>query len=621
MRVRVVGITRGIHDLSAATGTVTSAIDQSTLLAGPAIAAAAEDAGGYRGVAIRAAGGAAAVNTAIERAFPGRPFNSGTAVGPEESEPIREAIDYEARAAWLFGLIAAGASVIFVSQAVDRQTRHEWSDLATLRALGLTRAEARYAAGLRSAATGGVAATIAGLTAIALSPFTPVGQGRRAEVDRGVAIDAMVVIAGTVAVLLVVTLAGVVSLRRGRRPTTNERTSRGLSGHGSLPVTAVAGLALTMPSQRQRRRGSVVTAIGGVAVAAATLVAADGLRSGLDTLTDTPAHYGALWDLSVTQIGGVDAELLIDVTEIVAAQRGVEAAAAIVGTDVVIGDEMIWVQAHRPLAAFDGIPPVITDGREPAAIDEIALGAITMRNLGVEAGDTIVVSDTVRGQAEMTMTVVGTAIINDTYEGSPGRGGIVTVDWIEANSPEASADPVVLRLDAGADVAAVRDEIERQSTLAASPPAPHTAIRNIERIAALPWLLAAVVAGLAVASLGHALDDLGSSVAPDDRSVEEHRLHHAPGSGRRCLARQRARRRCRDRRRADRDRRRPGRLAGGCPAARRRHRTGDAVARHRRRSDQRRAHRQPGRRLLGAARGPAVGHQGTARRMTRSGAR
>ena len=247
------------------------------------------------------------------------------------------------------------------------------------------------------------------------------------------------------------------------------------------------------------------TAFAGVALAVATTVAAAGLTASLDALTDTPERFGAPWDVSVSNVGGEELDQSDDLTELLRGDPAVEAAAGIVGTDVEIGNETIWVQAFRPLGDLDAVGPVITEGREPVAGDEIALGSITMDKLDIQIGDTIDIRSTVTGTLPTTMTVVGTTVVNDTYETSPGRGGVVTTEWLDANAPEASADPYVVRLDPDADIDAFKVTVEERLSAVVSPPSPQGAIRNIERIAALPFLLAALVTVLAVASLAHAL--------------------------------------------------------------------------------------------------------------------
>ena len=115
----------------------------------------------------------------------------------------------------------------------------------------------------------------------------------------------------------------------------------------------------------------------------------------------------------------------------------VEAAAAIIGTDAAIGDQVTWFQAFGPIDGVDTtIGPVITAGRAPTSVDEIALGATTMADQGVSIGDTVELRTVNTNAAVTELTVVGTTIINDGFEDNPGRGGVVTVEWIEENGEE-----------------------------------------------------------------------------------------------------------------------------------------------------------------------------------------
>jgi putative ABC transport system permease protein len=104
------------------------------------------------------------------------------------------------------------------------------------------------------------------------------------------------------------------------------------------------------------------------------------------------------------------------------------------------------------------------------------------------------------------MTVVGTVLINDTYEGSPGLGAVVTPEWLASAAPEASTpDPFVARLEPGTDRDAFRTEVEREFGTTVAEPVEQVAIRNVRRIGSLPFALAAMVAVLAVSSLAHAV--------------------------------------------------------------------------------------------------------------------
>ena len=509
-RVLVVGVVRGLLDLAASTDSVSSVIDESKIVGGPALAAATSGAGGFGGVLVRARDGDnGAAAAAIEQAFEGRPVNMAPSAGAAIAEigPVRDAITYEARAAVAFGAIAALAAAVFVGQAVARQSRREWTDMSTLRALGMSNHDVRWSAGLRGGITGLAAAAVGVLTALVLSPLGPIGVGRRAEVDPGPAFDATVLVAGTLGVLVLVIAATWLPLRRlTARPSDRApSTTRRVGVRGALPPGAVAGLGMAVNGRRDGRGIPIGTALAGVALAVGAVVAAAGVTSSLDVLTGTPERFGATWDVSIAYFAGDIYAPTDELGTLLRDESVVESAAAILGTDVDFGDEVAWIHAFAPINAGDGLGPVITDGRGPVAIDEIALGSRTMEHLGIGIGDTVEVRSTVSEAPSSAMTVVGTTIVNDTYEDSPGRGGVVTPEWIETNAPEASADPIVVRLQPHVDVESFITAVEDQTSAFVSPPVTQGAIRNVERIATLPFLLAALVGLLAVASLAHAL--------------------------------------------------------------------------------------------------------------------
>jgi predicted lysophospholipase L1 biosynthesis ABC-type transport system permease subunit len=103
------------------------------------------------------------------------------------------------------------------------------------------------------------------------------------------------------------------------------------------------------------------------------------------------------------------------------------------------------------------------------------------------------------------MTVVGTTVVNDTFETSPGHGGFVTIEWLESAAPEASADPYIVQLAPGTDADTFAESLPASLRVDVNPPVKHPAIQNVERIASLPGVLAAIICALAAASTAHAM--------------------------------------------------------------------------------------------------------------------
>ena len=186
-------------------------------------------------------------------AFPGRDFNLLPSLGDDEIEPTRDSIRYEAQAITTLGIVVAVVIAAFVAQALARQSRREWSDGPALRAVGVTRRLAVSAALVRSLAISVPAIVIATITAVAVSPLGPIGQGKTAEVDPGVRVDPIVLLVGALAVALTVTLGIAAPLLRGRvlrtAPLTGGR-SRDPAGP-TPPAGAVDGVAVR-PAQLAR---------------------------------------------------------------------------------------------------------------------------------------------------------------------------------------------------------------------------------------------------------------------------------------------------------------------------------------------------------------------------------
>jgi ABC-type lipoprotein release transport system permease subunit len=509
--VRVVGIVRGVRDIAARESTVSALTDDSLLLGGPAVWDATRGAAGFQSVVVKAhEGDVAATTAAIERAFGERPFNLAPVYGPDDIEPAEEAISYEARAALAFATLAALAAAMFAGQAIARQSRREWTDFATLNALGLSRRQALLTAATRGTLTALGAVMVAVIVAIAVSPVGPMGVARGTELVHTRQIDRLPLGIGCGLLLAVVLLATCVPVARMSRRPKGTATPRPAHERrvplGLLRPPATVGVTMAVNGGRGGNGLPFGAAIATVALAVAAFTATIGLGSSLNALTVAPERFGAPWDFSFAQPydapteGGRAETFLSSSTE-------VAAAAGIVGTDVEIDGRVFWAQSFQPVPGVaDVVDPPITAGREPARVDEIALGAITMRRLGVGIGDTVHVASTVTSSEPSPMTVVGSTLINDTYEGSPGLGAVVTPEWLARAVPEASTpDPYVARLEPEADRAAFRAEIEEEFGATVNEPVEQTAIRNVKRIRSLPVALAAMVAVLGISSLAHAV--------------------------------------------------------------------------------------------------------------------
>lgn len=508
VEARVAGIARGISDLAASSGATGSADEQGVLYGGPELTAATSTAAGYGGLLIDVVGDHLATSAdAIQEAFPGRDFNLLPSLGDDEVEPTRDSIRYEAQAVTTLGIVVAIVIAAFVAQALARQSRREWSDGPALRAVGVTRRLAVSAALVRSLAISVPAIAVATITAIAVSPLGPIGQGRSAEVDPGVHVDPIVLLVGALGVALTVTLGITAPLLRGRVLRTAPRAGGHTREPRDLPLPPVLSMGLQFA--RRSPSGSVAevgTALLGVGAAVAIAIAAAGLTASFDDLTNSPGRFGAPWDVSLGSTGadGTDeAQQLLKGTDHL--RSSIDEAAVLTGTDMQVGDQTGWVHAFVPMDGVeDVIHPPIMEGRAPANEHEIALGAVTLRKLGLSVGDPVTMTSVAGGRFDLD--IVGVAVINDNFEKSPGRGAVVSPELITKAAPEVnSGDPLVLRLRDGVDVQAFSDEVAAVYDGPVQGPVEPEAVRNVGRIRQIPALMAAVVAVLAIASLIHAL--------------------------------------------------------------------------------------------------------------------
>ena len=505
--VRIVGVVRTSSDLSAANqgdpGQVSAQLFTRPGVDRQMIGATLA----YSAIFVQARGGdAVQAWTALERAFPDRIFNNQYSSSADDVVPVRDAYRYEADAARAIAVLTALAAVIFVGQALARQVRREWSDIGPLRAMGLSPRQAGLAAAGRGAVIGLGATVIAAALAVGLSGLTPVGDSRLAELDPGVQVDPLVLGLGLPLLVMVVVAMAWYPVRRlsVRSSPTSRRGVRLLRVPYQPPRAALAaGVEMAVNGGRAGTGLPVGTALIGVGLAAAALVGAAGLVASLDHLVATPTSFGATWDRSISSFQSGEPEGARDV---LATQSGVERAAAFYGTNLVIGGESAWGVAFEPVdERTPVVPPAIIAGHAPMGAAEIALGALTMQQLHLRLGDSVEVATPVNGRAPIESRVVGISVVNATDEGSPGLGGVLSPESFHELSPEVAADIFVVDL---ADGAAGRDALSAlESSFGGqlSGPVRQQAIRNLERLRALPWLLAGVVALLAAGSLAHAL--------------------------------------------------------------------------------------------------------------------
>lgn len=401
--------------------------------------------------------------------------------------------------------MAALAVVLFLSQAISRQGRAESSDVPILLGLGMTRPQLVAAGTARwlPIAVGGAAVAIA--ATLGASILGPVGLARRAPWEPGIRADALVVVGGAALTAVLILVSGAITLyptRQGGR--TQARPVRPPGGFG--PPSVRAGVAMARRSLVRGGALPVVSALVGTALAVTAVITASGGAASLRRVAGSPERFGAPWDALVS--GDPAPERQAETLAHLAALTG-------------LGGGSSHPRQHRhhrrpraldpgdgPHRGIEPLRPVITAGREPTGDSEIALGAITMRQFGLDVGGEVSLRSQVLGADPRRYRVVGVTMVSDGYEPNVGKGGLVTREGLEQVAPESVGETnvdVVVRVVDGPGRAAALAALQQAVPYAQIPFPLPSSIGNAERIAWLPLLLAIVAAALAAVTVTHAL--------------------------------------------------------------------------------------------------------------------
>jgi putative ABC transport system permease protein len=154
----------------------------------------------------------------------------------------------------------------------------------------------------------------------------------------------------------------------------------------------------------------------------------------------------------------------------------------------------------------------LRSGRQPVSPGEVVLGPVTIERLGVRLGEQVHVARESKRPDPASVVVVGTALFPDDGEGSFGDGiGYFGSAFAEhAMVPDLfEASQIAVRVAPGLDVEDVAASLDEEYPGSASSgenvPRPPGEVANLSDIRSLPRWLAAFVAVLGIASLGHVL--------------------------------------------------------------------------------------------------------------------
>ncbi|MBV8981736.1 MAG: ABC transporter permease [Acidimicrobiia bacterium] len=465
----------------------------------------------------RGAGDVAAVENGLNRLSDGRPILSN-AYAPQAAN-VQRSLHLQAVALWVVGGLLGLVLLLVAGQLLARQSFLEASDNATLAALGMTADQLWMVGLIRAAAVGAGAAVVAALTAIALSPLTPLGTARTAEPHPGIAVDPLVLGVGAVVLVIAVVAAAAVPTWRlsrvvaagGGDAADVEPARRSLAAilvPGVLPPTAGVGVRMALQPGRGRSTVPVRSSLTAVSVALAALVAAVTFGASLGHMLSTPRLYGSSWDAVVTTTSALD---IAPAVPAIAADHHVSAVAiADTGTPLAIGGQKVDGLVLKPVRGL--MQPTVVAGRAPTATGELLLGTKTLHRLRRAIGDQVTVQITVVGPHPVRFRIVGSGVLPPTSDaGQLGEGAAMTYDSELRLAPPGITIPVsstaFVRFAPGANrraamAALARDSGDGYAVLV--PPKP-TDIVNFGRVSSLPVVVAILLGLLAAATLAHTL--------------------------------------------------------------------------------------------------------------------
>ena len=500
----VVGIIRTGKDVQTSSSTdLTGPYLPDGLYAGPGWVAAHGDGLAMYGFAVAVRlkdgpGGSKSFTSALQQASQGWFISPPDTTTDFDVPSLQRVVQAERQALLITAAIAVIAVVVFIGLTLARQLRRELGEGAALSSLGLTRRGLIAAAVIRALVVGMIAAALAIATVVVVSPAGPLGIARRLEYSHPIRLDWSVIAVVVVTVPLFFATVAIVSAASTaqalRRPARGDRTA------STVPLGAVPRAALNFARGGSPR---VAVAVGAVAVAAA--VAAGALINSFDTVFDHPLKYGAWWDVAVGQYSDAGP-----------AQAGVDALTRNPNVVDIAGflEDANTAKVDGAIVPFISLVPflghpetVMASGRAPAKADEAALGAATARRLHKRIGDTIEITSAALSALDKKVTITGIAVLNDpvTSVSNAGDGVVLHPDVALGLDVGQVSQSIVVRLDPSVDRQAAIESVFRDFPGSARLAQPQTDLANLQRLRFAPWLIAALVGALALASLVHAL--------------------------------------------------------------------------------------------------------------------
>jgi hypothetical protein len=445
---------------------------------------------------------AVAVQEAARRIFGASPFYQAAGVGVE-GQGARSAVDVAEVSLWALAGVTALAGAGALAIALARHMAAGVEVQPTYRALGM-RGSQRWAATVAQAipvAVGG--AVLAVVFAVAASALFPIGVARDADPDPGLRFDVAVLglglVATVIAVLLISAAAAVPASRARRRVSSRPGVSSEALARSGFPPPIATGVGFALERGAARGGVPVRAALAGATLGVVGIVAAFTFGANLHHLVTTPASYGWTWDFALTG-GTVDGDDPCASVRSITREQAISAAANLCYGDVLVAGHPTNGYAIERIEG--DIAPEIVAGRAPGTPREVALGAKTLESTSLEVGDDVVVR---AGRGPARFRIVGEVVLPGIDDPGPlADTALFTRRGLDR--ARATDDGYLLvRLHPGVDVdAAARRLAEYSDEYGAVFPQLPAEIDHLLQVEFLPRLLAAFVAVVALAAVGHA---------------------------------------------------------------------------------------------------------------------
>jgi FtsX-like permease family len=351
---------------------------------------------------------------------------------------VRRSIRPQVIALAIFGGIAALAMLVLTGQGLTQLISRSGQDIAVLRMLGATRAQAATAAAMPGLLAMAGAAFLAVAGAVALSPLAPVGPVRNFDPARGVQADGLVLAGGvTIALTILLGLLAVLTARAARqRPDAAAGGRRSAiaiaAARAGLPPAVVIGSRNALEPGTGTRAAPVRSAIAGSVAAVTAMVTAVVFGASLTGLISHPARYGWNWDIAIQTQGGFSAFIPGRLKKLISGQHAVAGWSELAFAQLPIDGRIFPVMGIRH--HLDQVQPLTISGQPLSAGNQIELGETTLRDLGKKIGDTVRLGT---GPDARILAITGTVALpsfglSTGDHVSLGRGAILPEDTLLA---------------------------------------------------------------------------------------------------------------------------------------------------------------------------------------------